>query len=63
MQAFYEARLEYGYHPVFVLAALLDPALYVYVHTIDMEERIKAEELLITFFGLAELSRMQHLGS
>ena len=38
---------------MFVLAALLDPALYLYVHTISMEEHIKAKELLVTFFGLS----------
>ena len=47
----FEERLQYGYHLVFVLAALLDPYLYPYLHTIPMEERIQAEELVMKFHG------------
>ena len=62
VQDIFDARLQYGFHPVFVLAALLDPALYPYVHTISMEERIKAEELLVKFFGLSRAFANAALG-
>ena len=50
VQELFEERLEYGFHMVFILAALLDPALYPYVNSISMEERVQAEELVMTFF-------------
>ena len=51
MQDLFDQRLEYGFHPVFVLAALLDPKLYPYVHTVSMAERIQAEALVMQLFG------------
>lgn len=47
VQDLFNARLEYGFHEVFVLAALLDPALYPQVNSIPMEQRIQAEELVM----------------
>ena len=35
---------------MFILAALLDPALYAYVNTITMEERILAEGVVLKLF-------------
>ena len=51
MQELFDERLEYGFHDVFTLAALLDPELYPYVHTIPMAERVKAEELVMKLYG------------
>ena len=48
VQDHFDYRLEYG---LFVLAALLDPELYPYVHTISMAERIQAEALVMQLFG------------
>ena len=62
VQEIFDEPLRYGFHAVFVLAALLDPALYPYVHTISMEERIKAEELLVKFFGLSRAFANAALG-
>lgn len=50
MQEKFEYRLQYGFHKVFILAALLDPKLYATVNSICMEERIQAEELVLSFF-------------
>ena len=50
MQGKFEERLEYGFHRVFILAALLDPALYPHVNSISMEERVQAEDLVMQFF-------------
>ena len=47
VQDLFDDRLQCGSHEVFILAALLDPALYPKVDTISMEERIQAETLVI----------------
>ena len=51
MQELFDDRLEGGFHDVLTLAALLDPELYPYVHTIPMAERVKAEELVMKLYG------------
>ena len=62
VQEIFDERLQYGFHAVFVLAAMLDPALYPCVHNIPMEQRIKAEELLVNFFGLSKAFANAALG-
>lgn len=43
--------MQYGFHPVFILAAMLDPKLYPHLDTIPMDERIQAEELVMQLYG------------
>lgn len=50
VQELFHECLQYGFHEVFIMAAFLEPALYPYVHTITMDERIQAEGLVIKLF-------------
>ena len=50
VQALFDERMQYGFHPVFILAAMLDPKLYPYLYTIPMDKRIQAEELVMKLY-------------
>ncbi|KAK9918582.1 hypothetical protein WJX75_005140 [Coccomyxa subellipsoidea] len=47
MKAIWNERKEYGYHPAFALAALLDPALNSLMDQVDAEDRVAAEALVV----------------
>ena len=54
-QAIWNERKEYGYHPAFALAALLDPALNSLMNQVDAEDRVAAEALVVKLAGTLQL--------
>jgi hypothetical protein len=54
-QEIWNERKEYGYHPAFALAALLDPALNSLMDQVDAEDRVAAEALVVKLAGTLQL--------